>query len=286
MNRNQRYQNFVQLVRKNSAAGSESSRGGGVIVVSILAVVMSAGAIFGLGVDYLLHPQRFPLKHINVEGKLVNTHPSQIQNAIAQVISSSNILQVDVSKTVAAAQALPWVENASISRRWPDTLDVRVSERVISARWNSDRWLDQTGVAVTLLNHADESLPVLRGENGSGKEVLNAYRKFEKIFRNYGLEVTELSRSARGSWDVELQAAESEPAPAGDLVAGANRIKVILGQIDPAARVERFGRLYSELLHDVAEQISVVDMRYPDGVAVRWIDEEPRLDGVIKLKNS
>ena len=114
------------------------ARGRGVIVVSILAVVLFAGAVFGLGLDYLLHPQRFPLKHINVEGELINTHPSQVQKAIAQVISSSNILRVDVSKAVAAAQALPWVENARINRRWPDTLEVRVNERVISARWNVD----------------------------------------------------------------------------------------------------------------------------------------------------
>ena len=91
-------------------------------------------AVFGLGVDYLLQPQRFPMKHINVEGELVNTHPSQIQKAIAQVVSSSNILRVDVSRAVDAAQALPWVENAQVNRKWPDTLEVRVNERVVRGR--------------------------------------------------------------------------------------------------------------------------------------------------------
>ena len=286
---NQRYQNVTHHGRPNSAVSSDMARGRGVIVVSILAVVLFAGAVFGLGLDYLLHPQRFPLKHINVEGELINTHPSQVQKAIAQVISSSNILRVDVSKAVAAAQALPWVENARINRRWPDTLEVRVNERVISARWNVDRWLDQAGVAVTLPDHTDESLPQLRGANGSEKEVLKKYRLFEKTVSKYGLTVMELSRSERGSWNVHLQAVkngEEETALADDQDADPKTIKVILGRNDPANRVERFGRLYSEQFHEVADQISVVDMRYPDGVSVRWVDKTPRLNGVIKLKNS
>ena len=68
---NQRYQNVTPHGRPNSAVSSDMARGRGVIVVSILAVVLFAGAVFGLGLDYLLHPQRFPLKHINVEGELI-----------------------------------------------------------------------------------------------------------------------------------------------------------------------------------------------------------------------
>ena len=286
---NHRVKNVTHHGRSNNAVSSDSARGNGVVMVSILAVVLFAGAVFGLGLDYLLHPQRFPLKHINVEGELINTHPSQVQKAIAQVISSSNILRVDVSKAVAAAQALPWVENAKINRRWPDTLEVRVNERVISARWNVDSWLDQTGFAVTLPDYSDESLPKLRGADGSEKEVLKKYRLFEKIVVKYGLTVMELSRSERGSWNVHLQAINSgaqETALADDQGTDRESFKVILGRNDPANRVERFGRLYSERFHTVADQISVVDMRYPDGVSVRWVDKTPRLNGVIKLKNS
>ncbi len=286
---NHQVKNITHHGRPNSAVSSDSARGNGVVMVSILAVVLFAGAVFGLGLDYLLHPQRFPLKHINVEGELINTHPSQVQKAIAQVISSSNILRVDVSKAVAAAQALPWVENAKINRRWPDTLEVRVNERVISARWNVDSWLDQTGVAVTLPDYNDESLPKLRGADGSQKEVLKKYRLFEKIVGKYGLTVMELSRSERGSWNVHLQAINSEAqetALADDQGTDRESFKVILGRNDPANRVERFGRLYSERFHNVVDQISVVDMRYPDGVSVRWVDKTPRLNGVIKLKNS
>ena len=286
---NHRVKNVTHHSRPNSAVSSDSARGKGVVMVSILAVVLFAGAVFGLGLDYLLHPQRFPLKHINVEGELINTHPSQVQKAIAQVISSSNILRVDVSKAVAAAQALPWVENAKINRRWPDTLEVRVNERVISARWNIDSWLDQTGVAVTLPDYNDESLPKLRGADGSEKEVLKKYRLFEKIVVKYGLTVMELSRSERGSWNVHLQAINSgaqETALADDQGTDRESFKVILGRNDPSNRVERFGRLYSERFHKVADQISVVDMRYPDGVSVRWVDKTPRLNEVIKLKNS
>ena len=271
------------------AVSSESPPETGSIKISILAVVLCAMAVFGLGVDYLLQPQRFPMKHINVEGDLVNTHPSQIQKAIAQVVSSSNILRVDVSRAVEAAQALPWVENAKVNRKWPDTLEVRVNERVVRAHWNDDRWIDQTGVVLTLPNFTDESLPRLRGADGSGKEVLAKYRMLDKTLRQHGLRVHELAKSERGSWDLLVRVVsddeKSEVEEASQEVADQS-IRVILGSRASQQRIERFVRLYSELFRDVADKIQVVDMRYPDGVSVRWIDKAPRLSGIVKLKNT
>ena len=287
--KDQRYQNSRHHVLPYGAVSSESAPETGSIRISILAVVLCAMAVFGLGVDYLLQPQRFPMKHINVEGDLVNTHPSQIQKAIAQVVSSSNILRVDVSRAVDAAQALPWVENAKVNRKWPDTLEVRVNERVVRAHWNDDRWIDQTGVVLTLPNFSDESLPRLRGADGSAKEVLAKYRMLDKTLRQYGLQVQELAKSERGSWDllVQVVADDTNSEVVKDVQEDADRsVRVILGSRASQHRVERFVRLYSEVLRDVVHRIQVVDMRYPDGVSVRWKDKAPRLSGIVKLKNS
>ena len=282
-------QDGVSHVLLNEPTNDTAPSKGGVRV-SILAVVLCVLAVFGLGVDYLLQPQRFPMKHINVKGELVNTHPAQIQRAIAQVVSSSNILRVDVSKAVAAAQALPWVENATVNRKWPDTLEVRVNERVVHARWNDDRWLDQKGVMLTLPDfNGDDSLPQLRGAAGSEKEVLARYRMFDKKFQHYGLKVLEIEKSERGSWDVQLQVVKSviEQQTDSDSDSSAEEVfNVVLGSDDSYNKAERFLQLYSELFRDVADQIEVVDMRYPDGASVRWLKKTPKFESVTELKNS
>ena len=234
-----------------------------------------------------MQPQRIPVKYISVAGELRNTEPSQVQKAIAQVVSSSNILRVDISKAVAAAQALPWVENATVNRKWPDTLEVHVNERVVQARWNDDMWLDQSGVTLELPEYENESLPRMRGGSGAGHEVLAKYRTMERKFFRSGLKILELSKSERDSWEFQVQVVSTDEKASHDKTESAEpSIRVILGSADLEKRSDRFLRLYSELFHSVADQISIIDMRYPDGISVRWVDQAPRLSGVARLKNS
>ena len=95
----------------------------------------------------------------------------------------------------------------------------------------------------------------------------------EKTLRQHGLRVQELAKSERGSWDLLVQVVmddeNSEVVEDPQAVADQS-IKVILGSRASQQRVERFVRLYSELFRDVVDEIQVVDMRYPDGVSVRW----------------
>ena len=285
---NRRYQhtrNHAYISPTDSADRSPARRG--IRAVSVLAVALCALALFMLGVDYLMQPQQFPMKHISVEGELRNTQPSQVQKAIAEVVSSSNILRVDISKAVAAAQALPWVENATVNRKWPDTLEVHVNERVVQARWNDDMWLDQSGVTLELPEYENESLPRMRGGSGAGQEVLAKYRTMERKFFRSGLKILELSKSERDSWEFQVQVVSTDEKASHDKTESAEpSIRVILGSADLEKRSDRFLRLYSELFHSVADQISIIDMRYPDGISVRWVDQAPRLSGVARLKNS
>ena len=69
-----------------------------------------------------------------------------------------------------------------------------------------------------------------------------------------GLEVERLWLDARGAWTLELEQ--------GPLVH--------LGSRDLAARVGRFMRLYPRLMASGAGRMEVVDMRYANGLAVRW----------------
>ena len=66
--------------------------------------------------------------------------------------------------------------------------------------------------------------------------------------------MSRLRLDARGAWTLELEQ--------GPLVH--------LGSRDLAARVERFLRLFPRLMASGAGRMAVVDMRYANGLAVRW----------------
>ena len=275
--------------RWHTRENSKSSLAGkGAVRVAILAVVLCALASFGLGVDYIFQPQRFPMKHISIKGDLHNTEPSQIRQAIAQVVASSNILRIDIAKAVVAAQALPWVEDATIKRRWPDTLVVFVNERVIRARWNDDQWLDHQGIAVTLPDFQDSSLPLLRGPVGFEQEVLAKFQIWQTLAQPRGLEIAELVKSGRDSWEVYVHPVSGDGSSGEQEVQSMapNSIRVILGSSKPQARFERFAKLYSDVFEPAGKWLTAVDMRYPDGVSVQWLDGEPRIAGDAKIKKS
>ncbi len=252
--------------------------------VLLFSTALCVFMVFLLGIDYVLQPQRFPTRHIDVIGNMPNSTSEQVAAVVAEV-SANNILRVDIAKVAEAAQALPWVEGATIRRKWPDTLEVLVSERVILARWNDNEILDQLGTVVSMPDLADSSLPHLSGPQESAPKVLKAYQSWNRVVANVGLEVTSVHLSDRGSWEVfvrpfSLVEHDSEDAVVQD------PIKVIVGRTNMSNRSKRFLKLYVEIFQPVQNKLAVIDMRYPDGVAVTWKGEPPKMQGSAKITNS
>lgn len=90
------------------------------------------------------------------------------------VASGDPMLEVDIVAVRKRAEALPWVREAAIARRLPDSLSVTVHERVPYALWqlNGTLWLmDETGTRITKQNLARfTGLPLIVGE-GAGEEA-------------------------------------------------------------------------------------------------------------------
>ena len=235
-------------------------------------------------VDFVLHPERFQTKNVNIVGDLSNTTSNQIISAISQV-ADSNILLVDMAEAAAAAQSLPWVENATIRRKWPDTIEVRISERVIQARWNGSQFLDQIGTPVELPEYEDETLPLLSGPQGSSYEVLEKYRIWDRAASSVDLRVVGVNKSARGSWELVVESQNSVVSDDG--VAVASPVQILFGGVDIYTRTQRFLRVYQGVFKPVHHKLEVVDLRHPDGVAVTWKDDfQPRLQGIATINKS
>jgi cell division protein FtsQ len=103
-----------------------------------LLAVLVVTALVG-GTTWLLHSPLLSVHRVLVRG---NTHTSSaaIQSAVAGVVDRP-MISVSASAAESRVRALPWVAGVVVSRSWPSTLVVRVTERKpVAAVRDGGRW--------------------------------------------------------------------------------------------------------------------------------------------------
>src|SRR5690606_26740055 len=86
--------------------------------------VVSAGVLAVLG---LAHSPMFDVDHVVVVGA-ARTSPDVVAET-AGIKTGDTMISVDSDEVTAAVEALPWVADASVSRDWPGTVRISVTER-------------------------------------------------------------------------------------------------------------------------------------------------------------
>lgn len=227
-------------------------------VLMVLAVVALAWA----GATLLQRLPVFPLRQILVTSPLTQVTPAQVEQA-ARVALVGNFFTVDLDQVRGTFEKLPWVRRADVRRRWPDALELSLEEHQAQARWKRPdpasqevRLVNSHGEVFAAASEAD--LPVLSGPEGSAALLLTRYREFAAALAPVGRRPQTLLLSSREAWQLRL-----DDGLVLDL--GRDEAKHPL-----AERLDRFVRHYRpalEKLHLAAG--GVVDMRYPNGFALR-----------------
>ncbi len=84
------------------------------------------------------------------------------------------------------------------------------------------------------------------------------YREMAQMLRPTGLRITVFRQAERGSWELQF-----EQGPT-----------LVVGRENVAQKLRRFLLVWNRELKDRVGDIAAVDIRYGNGVAVRW--QEPR----------
>jgi cell division protein FtsQ len=150
---------------------------------------------------------------------------------------------------------LAWVDDVRVSRVWPDGLAVEVTEQRPTARWGSDQLLNYRGEVFappSLGRFA--GLTSLYGPEGSEQQVMANYLALSKVLTQRGMRLHELRKDERGAWQAKLAAG----------------IELRFGRDDLADRIRRFIAVYDRQLVLYQDNISSVDLRYHNGLAVAW----------------
>lgn len=205
----------------------------------------------------------FALRHIEVKTPVAHVTEAQIR-LVAERRVRGTFFTIDLESVRNSMEKLPWVREARVERRWPDTLVVSLTEHVPLARWNDDALMNDAGEVFVAAVSAN--LPRLSGPEDSSAEVVAAYRRHQAALTPLGMTISELRLSPRRAWRIRLD----------------NGMQLALGREQTDARLARFAALYPRLFTAqpatqavAAEQGTTpaapltVDLRYPDGFAVR-----------------
>ncbi|WP_141699017.1 cell division protein FtsQ/DivIB [Candidatus Thiosymbion oneisti] len=211
------------------------------------------------GGGYLLmrwEPQRLPVRVVTVDGALRHLSSHYLRETVSAQLNGG-ILTQDLVGLKRAVEAIPWVRSASLRRRWPDRLELTVVERVAVARWDEDTLVDADGVIFRPeAGDIPRGLPRLSGMDQDALQLVKRLVDWEPRLRALGLEIETLARDARGAWTLRLSAGFS-------LALGKERVQ---------ERILRFIRVYPRLAATGVP--SLMDMRYSNGLAVRWVGGE------------
>lgn len=199
----------------------------------------------------------FPLRQVVVAGVLERVTPLQIEYVVREVVKG-NFFLVDLNAARGAFEKLPWVRHADLRRRWPDTLELRLEEHREVARWRQDaesRLVNDRGEVFSAASA--EELPLFIGPEGTAAEVLARYREFGAELAPTGRQLHTLTLSQRQAWQFRLD----------------DGAVVELGREQSPHRVsERLARFvagYGETVNRLGAPLALVDLRYPNGFAVR-----------------
>ena len=202
----------------------------------------------------------FALRNIEVKTPVAHVTEAQIR-LVAERQVRGTFFTVDLERVRASLEKLPWVREARVERRWPDTLVVSLIEHAPLARWNDDALVSETGAVFGAAMSA--RLPRLVGPEDSSAEVVAAYRRQQAMLAPLGMRIDELRLTPRRAWRIRLD----------------NGMTLALGREQTDARLARFVALYPRLFgaqpaaagHSAAapRTPTTVDLRYPDGFALR-----------------
>ncbi len=261
---------FPGLTRKNAKARSPS-RGGQAsegfwgrpqllnLMADLLLLFGSAALAYALVLAAIRLPF-FPLRQVVVVRALEQVTPTQIEFAAKNL--SGNFFTVNIDAVRTALEKQPWVRRASVRRRWPDGVEFDLEEHVAAARWQQGaseiRLVNRQGeVFAAPATQAQALLPLFSGPEGSSPQVLARYRDFSALLKPLGRVPRAVALSARQAWQLHLD----------------DGLTLELGRDQPnqpvEARLARFSRTYVAAQARINTAISVIDMRYPNGFALR-----------------
>jgi cell division protein FtsQ len=228
----------------------------------LLMVTVFVAAIFGA--DFIYKQIDTPLSKIMVGGNFNHLEEQELAELVNMEIDGG-FLSMNLNKLRQELQSHPWIHQVSVRREWPSTLKVEVIEEVPIARWGKKGFLNRLGDQLSLPENSNlKSLPVLEADFGSSQAMIAQYLLLAELLAPTDLRLTELQRDAVGAWQIET----------------ASGVRIVLGRDQIIEKIRRLVVVWGSGLDVQLNNIATIDLRYPNGLAVSWRDQDLAVSGL------
>jgi cell division protein FtsQ len=219
----------------------------GLIALALLIFAFAASQL-------LLHPALFPLREVTVQGDLAHTGRGDLEAATRGRVTG-NFFAVDLVAVRAGLEQIAWVRRADVRRVWPGRIEVTLEEHRALAHWGDAGLVNTFGERFA--GHTDVPLPTFAGPPRTEGEVTRGYRLYSEMLAPLGSTVERVILTPRFAWQLRL----------------GSGLNIELGRDLPndaaEARLARFVAAYPQTLGRIALRHEYVDLRYPNGFALR-----------------
>lgn len=224
-----------------------------------LLVLVASAALVGALAIWMLRVPALPVRQVIFLEELAHTRRAEVEQVLPQVLRG-NFFSINVESVRGTLEMLPWVRKAEVRRIWPSRLEVRVEEHRPVARWGEGRGelVNTHGeVFAAAAGEVEAALPMVFGPPGTAPELLQRHAELVASFKAIGEKPVQLTLSPRLAWALQLE----------------NGLRVDMGREQPKSpigvRLQRFIEVYPELVAKRSAPPAVVDLRYPNGFALR-----------------
>ena len=222
------------------------------VALMLLVAVIVVGGIQLSNIDML------PIETVKIEGEFNYLSKSKLKKHAMPYVRGG-FLSVDLKEIRHAVVNLPWVEDVSIRRQWPNALSIRVIEKQPVAYWGDDGLLSSRfDLFKPERIDLNLNLPHMIGPNGQHGFMLQELGRMQAWLAGTKLVINKVMQDARRSWTLYM----------------ASGLELRLGRNNQHERMHRFVDIYKKRLLKNKQKIRHVDMRYTNGFAVAWQDQE------------
>lgn len=209
----------------------------------------------------------FPIKIVRVYG-INHLDPNEVKTLL-QPLLQRGFFGVHLEEMRERLLQLPWSNDISVRREWPDKIEIKILEKLPIARWDrfENREIKDKSKKLLLLSKEGEvfspggdlgkiSLPLLVGPEGQQILMLQYFNKINRLFEPLNTKIAYLELTPYLTWKLTCT----------------NGMTIRIGHKDVLTRVRHFVKVYPKIVGMHAKDVDYIDLRYPNGMAVKWKD--------------
>ncbi|MES2363014.1 MAG: cell division protein FtsQ/DivIB [Pseudomonadota bacterium] len=219
-----------------------------------------AAMVLALVVAWLMRQSLFSLSAISVQGDVSHNNAVTLRANVAPRLAG-NFFTVDLGRTRAVFESVPWVRRAVVQRQFPNRLKVVLQEHQAIAYWGPEgdsRLVNNFG-EVFEANQGEvetEDLPQLSGPPGQAALVLQTYQMLSPLFEKLDAVLERLELTGQGSWRARLDSGAV--------------LELGHGSLDEIqARAQRFIATLTQVSSRYGRDFESADLRYGNGYALK-----------------